>query len=214
MTLLDGEDSDAAEDQIIESYNDVIPFLTNYNITPGDTLVSKKLLYKLYKAYSSEPMSVREFAMEVGTFVQAKGEFYHINMDNFAISKHIYAQQSRVDKTKSLTYQKHYTWFVKERAVQRGSKWLEGFVLFYIYKDFCKSRRVNPKLGYKSFHRFLKLHFQYRRKNENRSLWFRVDDQTYNLITKEERDVITAARQKEARGRKEEDNGTQETASE
>jgi len=196
MSVLGGDDSDADE-QVLESYNDVVPFLTNYNITPGDTPVSKKLLYKLYQTYSTEPMDKLAFARQVGEFVEPKGMFYYLNMDNFAISKHIYMGQNKIDKTKSLTYQTHYNWFIKEINMQRGLKWLEGFVLFYIYKDFCKSRRVNPKLGYNSFHRFLKLHFQFRRKNENRSLWFRVDDNIFNLLTELEKDVLRDARKKE-----------------
>jgi len=210
MSVLSDDEDSAADNEILESYNDVVPFLTNYNITPGDTLVSKKLLYKLYKTYSTEPMNSMEFAMQVGEFVEAKGMFYRINIDNFAVSKHIYAEQNKIDKTKSITYQTHYNWFVKEIGMNRGLKWVEGFVLFYIYKDFCKSRRVNPKLGYNSFHRFLKLHFQFRRKNENRSLWFRVDDKIHNLLTEAEKDVLRDARQKTRRSKKE-DNGTQST---
>jgi hypothetical protein len=202
MSVLEDEDS-AADNEILESYNDVVPFLTNYNITPGDTPVSKKLLYKLYKTYSTEPMTNIEFAIQVGEFVEAKNMFYYLNIDNFAVSKHIYMEQNKIDKTKSLTYQTHYNWFIKEINLQRGMKWIEGFVLFYIYKDFCKARRVNPKLGYNSFHRFLKLHFQFRRKNENRSLWFRVDDNIYNLLTETEKDVLRDARQKTGRSKKE-----------
>jgi hypothetical protein len=33
-------------EQITDYFNDIVPFLTNYGITPGETPVSKKLLYK------------------------------------------------------------------------------------------------------------------------------------------------------------------------
>ena len=203
MNLLDCSESEQ-DNEILEYMNDVVPFLTNYGITPGDTPVSKKLLYKLYKTYSKNPIGSVEFNIKVGEYISHKSpSYYYINQDNFAISKHIYKESEKRDKTKSLTYQKHFNWFLIESKMDKGSKWVEGFILFFIYKDFCKSRRINPKLGYVYFHKFLKLHFQCRRMKENRSLWFKIDQDTYNLLNEEEKNVIREARQKKGRSKKE-----------
>lgn len=200
-------------EQITDFNNDVVPFLTNYGITPGETPVSKKLLYNLYKTYSSQPATNNEFQIKVGQYITDNSStYYYINQDNFAISKHIYKETKKREKTKSLTYQKHFNWFLDQRLVQTGHKWLEGFILFYIYKSFCKERNVNPKFGYKTFHKFLKLHFTSRRVKENRALWFRVDANTFDLISEQEKEVIRDSRKKET-GRSEETGsiGQQET---
>lgn len=199
--------------QITDFNNDIVPFLTNYGITPGETPVSKKLLYKLYKTYSKYPHSNMEFQTEVSNYISDRNaQYYFINQDNFAISKHLYKETKKIEKTKSLTYQKHFQWFTEQRLVQSGHKWVEGFILFYIYKVFCKERNVNPKFGYKSFHKFLKLHFTFKRVKENRALWFRVDQDTHELLNEEEKNVIREARKKETgRSKKDSSKGSETT---
>lgn len=211
-------DSDDAEEQTVEIFNykdDIVPFLSFYNITPGNTLVSKKLLYKLYKTYSKHPLEERSFNINVGQFVAPTGAHYNINLDNFAISNHLYKAEKTRDKTKSLKFQKHFEWFLTEKTVKRGTKWIEGFILFFIYKDFCKSRRVNHKLGYINFHKFLKLHFQYKRLRGNRALFFKIDENTFNIFSKDECDKIRKARsEKETRwSKKEASSGTEKVSS-
>jgi hypothetical protein len=212
INLLGSSEPEPTE-QILEYTNDVVPFLTNYGITPGNVPVSKKLLYKLYKTYSKNAILINEFSTKVGEYITDKSTlYYYINYDNFAISKYIYSETVKRDKTKSLIYQKHFNWFITEKQVKTGSKWVEGFVLFYIYKDFCKSRRVNPKLGYVNYHKFLKLHFQNKRIKGNRSLWFKVDQDTYSILSNEEKNVIREARQKTRRSKKESISKSEETA--
>ena len=192
-------------EQITDFHNDIVPFLTNYGITPGNTPVSKKLLFNLYKTYSKQPATNKEFQLQVGQYITDKtSTYYYINQDNFAISQHLYKETKKKEKTKSVTYQKHFEWFVDQRNITSGHKWTEGFILFYIYKTFCKERNVNPKFGYKSFHKFLKLHFTFRRVKENRALFFRTDANTYELISEEEKNVIREARKKETGRSKEE----------
>ena len=209
INLLDS--SEPEKEEILEYMNDIVPFLTNYGITPGDSPVSKKLLYKLYKTYSKNPDSQSSFNTKVGEYITDKSStYYYINKDNFAISKYIYKEVEKKDKTKSLTYQKHFNWFMQEREIKAGHKWLEGFILFFIYKDFCKSRKINNKLGYVNYHKFLKIHFQYKRVNGNRSLWFKIDENTYNLLSEEEKNVIREARQKTGGSKKKGNLATQE----
>lgn len=206
LALLDAED-ELIEDELTQPFeysNDIVPFLSNYNITPGTTQVSKKLMYKLYKAYSKQPVDPLNFTVQVSNYIQHDRDNFLLNIDQFAISKHIYQAEKTRDKTKSLGFQKHFNWFVEEAQVQKGKVWMEGFILFYVYKDFCKSRRVSPRFGYVNFHKFLKLNFEYKRIKENRSLWFKVDPKTAKFFSEEECEQIRTARTKEKRRSKEE----------
>lgn len=214
LALLESDDI-AEKSEVFNYADDIVPFLSFYKITPGTTPVSKKLLYKLYKTYSKQPLDERNFNVQVGVYIEANGYNYNLNLDNFAISNHIYTAEKKKDKTKSLTYQKHFNWFIQEKQVLNGRTWVEGFILYFIYKDFCRERRVNPKLGYTSFHKFLKLSFPYKRIKENRSLWFRVDETTANTFTEEEKNVIREARTKEkGRSKEEGESKTEESPSE
>jgi hypothetical protein len=196
---------------VFDYNNDIVPFLSFYNITPGDTKVSKKLVYKLYKTYSKEPLTQHNFTTQIGNYIEHDRDHFLVNIDQFAISQHIYEAEKTRDKTKSLSYQKHFEWFLSNAGVETGVDWVEGFILFYIYKDFCKSRRVHPKFGYVNFHKFLKLHLPYKRIGENRSLWFRVNDHIANKYTEEEKNVIREARTKKEGGSKKEASRESET---
>ena len=199
LNLLETMDETPELDQetLLEYTNDVVPFISNYKIQPGEVPVTKKLLYKLYNTFSEKPLTQSEFTMRIKEYIDDRGTaYFYINKDQFAISKHIYQESKKRDITKSLAFQKHFTWFLEEKKVEPGLKWVEGFILYYIYRDFCKERKVKPKLGYKNFHNFLKLHFKFKRVNENRSLWFRVDENIHQLLTEEEKNVIREARKK------------------
>lgn len=90
LALLESEDEvDVVVAQVFDYNDDIVPFLSFYNITPGDTPVSKKLVYKLYKTYSKQPLDKVTFITQVARFVSHRGDHLFLNTDNFAISQHI-----------------------------------------------------------------------------------------------------------------------------
>jgi hypothetical protein len=212
LSLLESGDAEPETQEVFDYEHDIVPFLSHYQIVPGEAPVKKKLLYKLYKTYSKEPLDQLNFNIQVGNYLDNTGRYYQINLNTFSVSNHIYRAEQTRDKTKSLTYQKHFKWFLQEANVKSGNVWIEGFILFFIYKDFCRSRRVNPKLGYVNFHKFLKLHLSFRRVNENRSLWFKVNKETATIFNEDECERIRQARQKTGRSQ-EKASGQTETSS-
>ncbi len=212
LALLESDDVEEGTAEIFDYKDDIVPFMGFYKITPGNSLVSKRLLYKLYKAYSKQPLDNLNFNIQIGTYVSHTKDHFHLNLDTFAISQAVYQAEKIRDKTKAIAYQKHFEWFVTEANVQKGTNWIEGFILFYIYKDFCKSRRVNPKLGYVNFHKFLKLHYQYKRIKGNRSLWFKVDEATAKTFSEEDCDKIRKSREKKGRSKEERESEPEETS--
>lgn len=192
----------APTEEILEYENNVIPFLSHYNIQPGDLTVSKKLLYELYKRYTNEPVIALTFHRIVGKFIgqyaNYSGTFYKINQDQFAITKHIFEhfKQHRVVKTKSRTYQNHFKSFLTTKNISKGSSWLQGFVLYEIYRDFCRDRHKRAKFSYRNFHDFLKENFKYKRLKGNRSLWFAVNEETTRYFPEEKLKEIIEARRR------------------
>ena len=56
-------------EEILEYENNVVPFLSHYNIQPGEMTVSKKLLYELYKKHVQDPLEPLQFHRIVGKFI-------------------------------------------------------------------------------------------------------------------------------------------------
>lgn len=193
-------------EEILEYENNVVPFLSHFNILPGETVVSKKLLYNLYRVFVSEPVNSLSFNRIVGQFLghyrNYSGNFYRINQDQFAISQHIFKlfTESHITKTKSVTYQNHFKAFLATKNITKGTHWVQGFVLYEIYRDFCRDRHKQAKFSYSSFYKFLQENFKSRRVSGNRSMWFGVNEEAKNYFTKEQvNDIIEARRDKKER---------------
>jgi len=192
-------------EEILEYENNVVPFLSHYNIQPGEMTVSKKLLYELYKKHVDEPLEPLQFHRIVGKFIghysNYSGNFYRINQNQFAISAHIFKlfTESTVTKTKSDTYQRHFQNFLTTKNITKGKNWVQGYVIYEIYLDFCRDRHKKPSLSYRNFHEFLKQNFNFKRLNSNRALWFAVNDETKSYFNEEKVNEIEARRSKKKR---------------
>jgi hypothetical protein len=207
LEILNQEESDIAElsvdkpqEKIVEYTDDVVPFLSQYEIIPGDKAVKKSLLYKFYRAYSENPVDSYIFNRIVGQYIQyysnSNGLFYKINMDSFRISKFILElnKQGKIDKPKSAAYRKRFEKFLKEHNIEKGEHFTPGFVIYEIYRDSLKGK--HPEFSYKSFQQMLKLYFKEKRVESNRSLWYGVNKETRNYYGEEEIRAIKERRSK------------------
>lgn len=206
LAALDGEfpvsETTDITTEVLEHNNDVIPFLSHYKITPGDTPVNKRLLYRLYKVYySQDPLPSLQFHHIVGQFLvyyyNRSGGFYKMNQDNFTISTHMFKEHNNktIEKTKSNTYRRHFEGFLQKKSISAGTKWFEGYLIHEIYKDYCREINLKtPKLGRDNFHKFMKLYFKNRRISDSRAIWYMVNEATLTILTEADKDGIKARR--------------------
>lgn len=186
--------------EILEYDNNVIPFLSHYQIQPGDYLVTKSQLYTLYKQHVDEPLSALSFHRIVGQFIghfrNYSGNFYKINLHQFKLSEYVFklrvGKRKKVDK--SNTYRKHFEAFMNKMGVERGNKWLEGYILQEIYRDFCRERKKRPSFGYENFLKMARLYLEHRRVSSSRAVFFKINESTYNYFTEERKDEFREAR--------------------
>lgn len=192
-------------EEILEFKNNIVPFLSYYNIIPGTHPVSKKLLYRLYTSHVDDPNEPLSFHRAVGEYLpnysNRSGKFYQLNIDQFKVSQYILNlfNNTTVSKDKSNTYRKHFEKFLAAKNIKDGEKWIEGFIIFEIYQDYCRDRKKKSSFSYENFHKMLKVYFKNQRKTSNRSLWFRVNEETTNYFTQEQTNEIKARRSKKKR---------------
>lgn len=208
LEILNQEDSsiseelsvDKPQEQIVDYIDDVVPFLSQYEIIPGNKAVKKTLLYRLYRAYSENPVDSLIFNRIVGQYIpyysNSKGMFYQINMDAFRISKHILDlhRQGKIDKPKSAAFRKRFEKFLKDNNIEKGECFTPGYIIYEIYRDYLKGK--HPEFSYKSFQQMLKLYFKERRVESNRSLWYAVNKETREYYGEEKVREIKERRSK------------------
>lgn len=195
MKMLEG----AEEGPITEYENDVLPFLSQYNIVDGDERVTTTLLYKLYKNYSANPMKKRAFVKAVNEFLVMKQTYncyyYMINIDALSISKEYYKlvkdKHDEGFSSRSNWQIDHINRFIDEYDLQRGSHWLRGASLYELYCLKFRKQKRKPRLSYKMFLKLMKLYFENKYDKEN---WFGINERYKEFVSPEEIEKIREGR--------------------
>lgn len=179
-------------------YNNVLAFLSFYGIKPGKQKVKRDSIYRLYKQWTKDAKSPMLFATEINNHLDyhhnqsnTKRSYYLININSIKIRNQIELLKlaNKRDKTKNLRYIKHFDKFITENNITVGTYYIESFVLHSLYDrwNYNKTKKANP-LGFKSFIRFLKLHFKIKRLSPGSSnmYYFGVDRSILNHFTEEQ----------------------------
>lgn len=203
----EGDDESVSDLDISKLTDDsVLIFLTHFNIKSGTNAVNSRLIYDLYKKHTLNPVDKRIFSGIVSKYVTSysnkKGTFYQINMDAFKVTEEILKLKVKKSKSKekSITYRRSFEKFLSECEITHGQYWLQGFIIYEIYLDYCKNKGLSrPHYSFQTFIQMLKVYFEGSRRTSNRSLWFNVNEKTYKKYTKEQRDEIEARRRKKKR---------------
>ena len=194
--------------EILEYDNNVIPFLSHYSIQPGEFLVSKSQLYSLYRQHVEDPIPALNFHRIVGQFIghyrNHSGNFYKINLHQFKLSEYMFKMRvgkiKKVDKSKG--WRRHFESFLKKKEIEKGTNWLEGYILQEIYRDFCRDRKKRPALGYENFLKLGRLYFDNKRVSSSRAVFFRVNDKAFNYFTEEKKNEFREERRSSKKGNK------------
>lgn len=181
--------------------NSVLNFIINNNINPGNERVSGKALYKLYKHKTKAPVKQREFVTKLNEIIipQVSGykTYYSINISASKIAQEAY---KLAEDTKPVTrypsFQRYFKTFLEAYQIKAGNFYIEGFVLFELYKKFNKRRHKKSLLGIRQFHNFCMLYFDNKRITENRSQWFAVTEDILLHFEEGEIDDIRRSRSK------------------
>lgn len=176
-----------------EYETDVPQFLAFYKIVPGKDEVNGKLLYRLYKFWSSTPITKKAFAMQLGLYLGIKGIhgnlFYLININSLDISAEIYKhiQDSIHERIKIPAWKAHFDNFLKRYKLESGGTYIEAYILNILYRRYCNEIDKKMPLGYEQFIKMCRLYFHNERMTrKNHTLYFAVNNSIREFITDDE----------------------------
>ena len=183
-------------DVITEHINDVVPFLSHFDIKPGTDIITKRFFYNLYKEWSTNPILKASFDDIISQYflIHQKGNkyYYLINKNSLQLSKRLYKLilERTVDKTKSKNYKNHFDSFLTANKVKAGNYWIESFILYYLYDKWTYKNKNNNPLGRNQFFNFCTLYFKHKRRTSNRLQWFAVNKSILKHFTSEQLERI------------------------
>lgn len=191
--------------------DNILGFLSFYNITPGTNSVRVSLLYQLHCAWSKNPTSLINFGKQISNYLPAdesktRSRSYFINLEALNLSKRAYELLSKreIKKTKSPNYQKHFDNFLKAHNFAKGENWTESYLLYYLYDKWAYKIKKSRSLSKNQFYKFCKINFECKR--TKLTTWFAINTLITEYLSEEHIMQIRESNEKTRNKKESEDN--------
>lgn len=183
--LLDLIKDESSNIKIYEWPTDVMEFISVYNLKSGTERITTKLLYKLYKLWSKNPVKRKTLTNTLTDLFPSDriGESYLILLDKNAlnIKTSTLKYLKKVNKTKHKGWVEHFNKYLHEYCIESGSFFVKDTVLYNLYDKWCFKKR--SPLGFAQFNNFCKLYFN--NKFINNHDWFSVNPSIKKHLTED-----------------------------
>jgi hypothetical protein len=181
---------DTKTERIIEDAGtDVLSFVTFYNLKAGRDVVPQKTIYFLYKEWSKTPLPKKTFEIELSKYLvpnQIGGVIvYRINKKATEISAkawELILLKSR-EATKIPQIKKHFELFCKAYDIKPGDYFVQSFVLYDMYDEFCYKTKKKTHMGPQEFHNVCEVYFKQKRLTQNKLAWWGLDPSIKKHLT-------------------------------
>lgn len=205
--LLDliGEDTPGPnQSPIIEYKNDLMEFLSVYNIKEGYIKVSSNLLYKLYREWSNSPIQKKTFTEEMCQLFTYKrygiGRFLLLNIKAFQLAQQYSKLMKPIDKTKRKGWKQHFDRYLEKYSIKSGGFFVKYTVLYNLYDKWVYKNKNRHPLGIDQFKNFCKLYFDY--KTVQKCYWFSVDKSIIQHLSEEDLKELKGNNSEEKKNKK------------
>lgn len=183
--LLDIIGDDPGSLKVYSWPNDVMEFISIYNLKTGEHHVTNKLLYRLYRLWSNIPVTQRVFTttlMDLFPSIQyGANKAILLDKNSLNLKQEAYNYVKVQDKTKYKGYLKLFEKYLHTYCIKKGSFFIKDSVLYKLYSKLCSTKR-HP-LGKAQFNNFCKLYFK--NKLIKGHQWFAVDESIKEYLTED-----------------------------
>jgi hypothetical protein len=165
--------------------NDVMEFISVYNLKSGTEEVTSSLLYNLYTHWSKDPVKRKAFTFTLRdlfpTINYSKTFVVLLNSSTLNLKAQAYKYVEKEDKTKEKGWMDHFEKYLFFYSLKSGSFFAKDSVLYSLYSRWYGKKR--RPLGFKQFNNHCKLYFK--NKLIKTHYWFAVDHSIKNHLDEE-----------------------------
>jgi hypothetical protein len=141
--------------------NDVLDFLSTYQIENGDNGIVFNLIYEVYRKWSNKPLGNRAFCYELRKLLPylpyGNNNLYMVNKPrDFFLQKTL---SKKLNKTKSKSWFKHFEVFIQKYDLKSGSFYIKDIVLYNLYDKSIYESNKKARLSVSNFVKFCRLFF-------------------------------------------------------
>ena len=149
--------------------NNLPLFISTFGLEEGTLKIPVKLVYRLYKLWSSQKMTEDMFYKQMSLLMPNKEEIegtmcYLLNSSTIKITEDIYKliKDKKIKKENTYYYKKHFESFMKSCNIVKGSDWIKASDLRTTYLTWIKNKYKKNPLGLKNFEGFCRLYLDCR----------------------------------------------------
>lgn len=179
--------------------NNIIDFISVYNLKTGDEPIKIRLLYNLYKAWTKNPLSPRIFSNTLTNLFTSKqsagNTLVYLNKSAINVHTEVLKLVEPADKTRQKGWTDHFNKYLLHYGIKKGGLFIANNVLYNLYDKWTYKNNNRRPLGPNQFNNFCKVFFEY--KNVQGRLWFKIDKSIEQHLTE---DLIKLMYKKKAKG--------------
>ena len=193
--LLDSANTPTSESELVPSNDitdsDVFTFINALKILPGAKKVQKRLLYTIYRNWSTEPVTKVSFSNFIQMFFEFDQLHYKLSLDALELLRIPFKviRKIKQDGTKSKSRKQHFEAFLSFYKLAPGSFYVETGILYYLYDKWTYNNNNKRPMSLKVFFKFLGIYFEKKRLLSSKVSFFGINIAGSN-VTQEE--FITA----------------------
>jgi hypothetical protein len=158
--------------------NDIVSFLSFYDIQLGEDKVTLRMLFHLYKLWSKNPVSRETFAKQMGIYIgKSIRGYYFINKGTLKLTEEAFrlVNEQTVNKAKSVPWRRHYEDFLTHHSITTGKYYIESYILFMLYKEYIVTTD-RKALSYVQFNNLSKVYFKDCKQNDHGVYLFGINE--------------------------------------
>lgn len=157
--------------------NDIVSFLSFYQIQLGEDKVRFRMLYHLYRLWSKDPVSKETFGKQIALYLGPSHGSYNINLGTLRLTEEAFrlVNEQTVNKAKSVPWRQHYESFLSHYSITPGKYYIESYILFSLYKEYIETTD-RKALSYVQFNNLSKVYFKDRKQNDNGVYLFGINE--------------------------------------
>lgn len=148
--------------------NDVLAFLSTFDIQPGEDKIKKHTLFSIYKVWSQDALLKNAFYTAISYFLELENGSYKVNQNAIKLTHEAYSRFKHENKRlKSKHWTRHFEDFLLFYALKSDNFWIEAPILYFIYDKYAHERGLDKStrthMGQQVFYSYANLFLKYKK---------------------------------------------------
>ena len=173
------EDDSILDESPTDRYeNEMLRFISEYKLEPGDSKVPVQILLELYNRYNIQAVNRHTLTVRLKKYMPFENGHFLLNMSAIELSQTYYdilASKYR-DMSKSTVAQTRFKKFLNDKNIKNGHTFVPWYFIYYQFLIWCRDTKFNTIfLSPLEFRRLLRNQFDEKRLTES-TPWFGIDE--------------------------------------